>query len=176
MFHIESHTISYLRDPGMTGESRQGTDTPGVVMRPPRLYLAALAIGIAADAMMPGGSAFPAWLSFFVGALLMVGGVAIMALSMRGFSRAGTNVPTNRPATALVTTGLHRHSRNPIYVALTMIYAGIALAASSPTALVLLLPVLLIMRYGVIAREERYLAAKFGGDYRAYCACTRRWL
>jgi protein-S-isoprenylcysteine O-methyltransferase Ste14 len=40
----------------------------------------------------------------------------------------------------------------------------------------MLLPWAVVMRFGVIAREERYLERKFGEDYRAYCRRTRRWL
>lgn len=175
MIHAENHTLDFPAGSAMTDKPQQELDTPGVAVRPPRLYLGALAVGIVADTFAPG-TAFPVWLSFGVGAMMIVVGIAFLALSVRRFSRAGTNVPTNQPTTALVTDGLHRYSRNPIYVALTLIYVGIALAAASIFALILLVPVLLVMRYGVIAREERYLEGKFSDDYRAYKACTRRWL
>ena len=80
------------------------------------------------------------------------------------------------PSTTVVTTGLYRLSRNPIYLGLAALYLGLAFAANSGWAVILLLPILAVMRYGVIAREERYLEAKFGDDYRAYKARVRRWL
>jgi protein-S-isoprenylcysteine O-methyltransferase Ste14 len=95
---------------------------------------------------------------------------------LRQFERAGTNHGTHKPATALVTGGLNRFSRNPIYISLSLIYAGIALLANSAWALVLLVPLLIVMHYGVIVREERYLEMKFGEDYRRYKAAVRRWL
>ena len=61
-------------------------------------------------------------------------------------------------------------------MALTLIYVGIAVAAHSGWTLALLVPVLLIMRYGVIAREERYLERKFGSAYLDYKKRVRRWL
>jgi protein-S-isoprenylcysteine O-methyltransferase Ste14 len=99
-----------------------------------------------------------------------------MAAALGRFRRAGTPVCTNRPTTALVTVGIYRRTRNPMYVALTLLYAGIALAADSFWALALLAPLLLLMRYGVIAREERYLAREFGARYLEYRAAVRRWL
>ena len=78
--------------------------------------------------------------------------------------------------TALVTEGPFQFSRNPIYLALTLIYCGIGMAADSGWVLGLVVPVLAVMRYGVIAAEERYLEAKFGEAYRHYKGHVRRWL
>ena len=77
---------------------------------------------------------------------------------------------------ALVAEGPFRFSRNPIYVALTLIYCGIGVAADSGWVLGLAVPLLAVMRYGVIAPEERYLEAKFGDAYRDYKGRVRRWL
>jgi len=63
-----------------------------------------------------------------------------------------------------------------MYVALTLMYLGGAIAASSLWLLALLAPLLVLMRYGVVAREERYLEAKFGERYRTYRSRVRRWL
>jgi protein-S-isoprenylcysteine O-methyltransferase Ste14 len=85
-------------------------------------------------------------------------------------------VPSNQPVRALVTTGIHGWSRNPIYVGMLLLYAGIGTAARSPWVLILALPLVIILRYGVIAREETYLERRFGDAYRDYKARVRRWL
>ena len=90
--------------------------------------------------------------------------------------RAGTNIRPDLPTTALVTEGPFRFTRNPLYLGLTLMYAGIALLIPGTWPLLLLVPVLLVMRWGVIAREERYLERKFGEPYRAYLGRVRRWL
>jgi protein-S-isoprenylcysteine O-methyltransferase Ste14 len=77
---------------------------------------------------------------------------------------------------ALVTSGIHGWSRNPIYIGMFLLYAGIGLAARSPWVLILMLPLAVILRYGVIAREETYLERRFGDAYRDYQARVRRWL
>ncbi len=150
-------------------------DRPDVVARPPLIYLGALAVGTGIDLLWPVALLPEPW-PLPAGATLIGLGVIILILGVRGFSRAGTNVPTSLPATALVTGGVHGLSRNPLYVGLSLIYSGIAVMADSAWTLGLLPLVLVFMRYGVIAREEAYLEAKFGGDYRRYKAGVRRWL
>jgi protein-S-isoprenylcysteine O-methyltransferase Ste14 len=81
-----------------------------------------------------------------------------------------------QPTAALVTEGPFRYSRNPIYVALTLLYLGVALLINALWILLLVVPAVLVLRYGVIAREEAYLAWKFGDTYRQYTAQVRRWL
>ena len=99
-----------------------------------------------------------------------------MAAGARNFSRAATPVPSNQPVRALVTSGIHGWSRNPIYVGMFLLYAGIGTAARSPWVLILALPLVIILRYGVVAREETYLERRFGDAYRDYKARVRRWL
>lgn len=109
------------------------------------------------------------------GGLILIG-VAIVAACIRSFSRAATPVPSNRPARALVTTGIHGWSRNPIYVGMFLIYGGIGIAAVSPWIIILVLPLAITLRYGFVAREEAYLERRFGEAYRDYRARVRRWL
>lgn len=150
-------------------------DNPGVVARPPLIYLGFLALGFMLDAVWPAAFVTND-VQYPVGAVLIVAGVALTAMAIRQFRRAGTSVETSRPVNALVTNGLYRLSRNPIYIALSLIHAGIAIAADNAWALVSLIPVLIILHYGVILREERYLERKFGEEYRRYRGSVRRWL
>jgi protein-S-isoprenylcysteine O-methyltransferase Ste14 len=99
-----------------------------------------------------------------------------MAAGVLQFKRHGTPVPTDQPTTALVTTGVYGFSRNPLYLALTAIYLGIGLLLPSLLVLALVVPVLILMHYGVVVREEAYLERKFGEPYRAYKKRVRRWL
>jgi protein-S-isoprenylcysteine O-methyltransferase Ste14 len=91
-------------------------------------------------------------------------------------ARAGTSFRTERPTTAIVTAGPFRYSRNPIYVALTLLYLGIGMVLNALWVLLLIVPVIAVMQRGVIAREERYLERKFGDEYRRYQVRVRRWL
>jgi protein-S-isoprenylcysteine O-methyltransferase Ste14 len=134
--------------------------------------------GLALDRLLPLPLTFPevTLIRWTAGGGLILIGVAIMAAGVRNFSRAATPVPSNQPVRALVTTGIHGWSRNPIYVGMFLLYAGIGIAARSPWVVILALPLVIILRYGVVAREEAYLERRFGDAYRDYKARVRRWL
>ena len=154
------------------------TGTAGVIARPPLLFLTALLLGFVLDRLLPLPFAIPEadlvrWM--IVGSLILIG-VALAAAGMRNFSRAETPVPTYEPTRALVTTGIHGWTRNPIYLGLFLIYGGVGIGARSPWILILLLPLAFTIRYGVVGREEAYLERLFGDAYRAYKARVRRWL
>ena len=148
------------------------------MMRPPRLYLAGLLLGLALDRALPLPLDLPgtAPMKWIAGAGLILIGGAIFAAGVRNFSRAATPVPGNQPVCALVTPGIHGWSRNPIYVGMSLVYAGIGIAARSPWVFVLALPLAIVMRYVVVAREEAYLERHFGDAYRDYKKRVRRWL
>jgi protein-S-isoprenylcysteine O-methyltransferase Ste14 len=153
-------------------------ETAGVIARPPVLFLAAGLLGHAADRLQPVSFPVPAGdpLHRIISGSLIVIGLAIAFLGIRDFSSAETPVPTNQPTRALVTIGIHGWSRNPIYLGMFLIYGGVGVAAQSVWIVILALPLALIVRYGVVAREERYLEQRFGEGYRRYKARVRRWL
>jgi protein-S-isoprenylcysteine O-methyltransferase Ste14 len=154
-------------------------DHPGVIARPPRIAYLFLGLGATLGwlwplPLLPAGS--PAALRFGAGGALAALGLAVMTLAVRAFRHAGTNVETPKPAIALVTGGVYARSRNPMYVALVLLLAGIGVLADSSWLALLLLPYVAVLRFGVIAREERYLERKFGAPYGVYRARVRRWL
>jgi protein-S-isoprenylcysteine O-methyltransferase Ste14 len=164
----------------MASADQQASDAAvaGVIARPPFLYLTCLLLGLALDRVLPLPVALPeaVLIQWPAGGGLILIGVAIVAAGIRNFSHAATPVPSNQPVRALVTTGIHGWSRNPIYVGMFLLYAGIGLAARSPWVLILALPLAIALRYGVVAREEAYLEQRFGDTYRDYKARVRRWL
>jgi protein-S-isoprenylcysteine O-methyltransferase Ste14 len=160
------------------GQQATDTETARVIARPPFLFLACLILGFVLDRVLPAPFSLPeaALVRWMAGGVLIVLGVAIFAAGIRNFSRAATPVPSTRPVYTLVTTGIHGWSRNPIYVGMLLIYAGIGIAASSPWILILTLPLAITIRYGVVVREEVYLERRFGDAYRDYKVRVRRWL
>lgn len=158
-----------------------GTETAGVVARPPLLFLGALVLGFVLDHLVrlpfPIGRIGAAhWISAAVAGASIALGIAVFAAGIRGFTNAATPVQGTKPSLALVTSGIHGWSRNPIYVGMFLIYAGLGLVVRSPWILILVLPLAVIMRYGVVGREEAYLERRFGDAYRDYKARVRRWL
>jgi protein-S-isoprenylcysteine O-methyltransferase Ste14 len=164
----------------MSSASQRPSDAVAAsfITRPPLIYLACLLLGLALDRVLPLPLALPgtALMQWMAGGGVILIGVAIMAAGARNFSRATTPVRSNQPVRALVTTGIHGWSRNPIYIGMFLVYAGIGIAAGSPWILILVLPLAITVRYGVVAREEAYLERHFGDAYRDYKARVRRWL
>jgi protein-S-isoprenylcysteine O-methyltransferase Ste14 len=160
----------------MTEErSRTAADTAGVIAPPPLIYAGFLLAGLGLDRLWPTDPGLGAAGDWAGSALVLAGLAAVIACALR-FRAAGTAIEPYRPTSAIVTSGLYRLSRNPIYVALTAVYLGLALIDDNAWILILALPVLALMTWGVIAREERYLEGKFGEEYRSYKARVRRWL
>ena len=149
-------------------------DAPGVIALPPLIYLAGLAVGFGLEALLPSAD-LPDPLRW-LGVLLILAGVLLQGSFIRMFRRAGTNVDPTKPTTAIVTEGPYRITRNPGYLGFALVYAGIALLASALWPLLTLVAVLVVVDRGVIAREERYLEAKFGAEYTGYKRRVRRWL
>ncbi len=150
-------------------------DAPGVVAIPPFIYGAFLLLGLALDFLFPI-SVLPNGLQYAVGFPLIAASFAVAITAMQLFRKAGTNLDVRKPTTAVVAAGPFRFSRNPIYLSMTMLYIGIAIAADSLWILGLVLPVLMVMHFGVIRREERYLERKFGDEYLNYKRAVRRWI
>jgi protein-S-isoprenylcysteine O-methyltransferase Ste14 len=163
------------------GQEVTGNETAGVIARPPHLFLAALLLGFTLDHVFtlpfPISRIGPAhWISAVIAGCLILIGIAVFAAGIRNFSRAATPVQGTRPTRTLVTTGIHGWSRNPIYLGMFLVYGGIGLTVRSPWILILMLPLAITIRYGVVAREEGYLERRFGDTYREYKARVRRWL
>ena len=151
------------------------TDNPGVAARPPLLYGGAFVLVLVFDWFWPMpifGHAVALWPGF----VLVVLGVVIAAWGRRTMQAAGTNVNPALPTIAIVASGPFRFSRNPLYLALTLLYFGLALAFNTWWGIVVLIPLLIIMHRGVVLREERYLDQKFGETYRQYRFKVRRYL
>lgn len=154
------------------------TDYADVAVKPPLLFGGALALGYVLSLYFPlgPGLAQANALALTVGITFIALGFALAIRSVQMFRRAGTNVVPGEPATALVTAGPYRFTRNPIYVGFVLVYFGLSIVLTSMWVLLLLFPVLVILHRGVVKREEAYLERQFGDAYRAYKARVPRWL
>jgi protein-S-isoprenylcysteine O-methyltransferase Ste14 len=150
-------------------------DTSGVRVPPPLLYLGGFLAGIGLELAFPIESA-PLAVALLAGAIGFAVWLVLDGSAMSRFKQAGTSMVPMRPSTALVTSGPYRFTRNPMYVGMAFLYAGLAAATGVIWALATLPLVLLAVDRLVIAREEPYLERKFGGEYRAYKQRVRRWV
>lgn len=150
-------------------------DKAGVVAPPPVIYLGALVCGLLLNRRFPV-ALLPRRISRSLGWPLLSGGVLLIGWFEWAMLHAGTPANPYKPVSHIATDGPFRYTRNPAYLAMTMIYAGIASLANALWAILLLPVALLVIQRGVIEREEGYLERKFGEEYLRYKARVRRWI
>ena len=160
--------------PGL-GRGEEVKDSSGVIAPPPLIFAGGLVVGLLLGvAVQP--PALPVMLAWPVGGLLILAGLALGFSFISAFRRAQTPVDPRQATRTIVTTGAYRFTRNPAYLGMALIYTGIALATGGTWALITLIPTLVLVDRGVIAREERYLEQKFGAEYTTLKTRVRRWL
>jgi len=154
----------------------EATDTANVIIRPPIAWALAFLFGLGVDRLYPLPFVPAAVPRAWVGGGVVAAAVAFAVWAIVTFNRAGTRVETHKPTTAIVAHGPYALTRNPIYLAMFLGQMGLAIGFDSLWILAMLVPFYLVIRYGVVAREEAYLERKFGKVYLAYKSGTRRWL
>jgi protein-S-isoprenylcysteine O-methyltransferase Ste14 len=151
-------------------------DRSNAVIRPPVALALAILGGLVAERSIPLPFLPDYVPKAWAGAAVLAFGLALGAWAIATLRRAGTRVETTQPTTTVVTSGPYRFTRNPIYVGMLAVLIGLAIALNTVWLLVALVPFYLVIRFGVIAREEAYLERKFGETYRSYKSRVRRWL
>lgn len=154
----------------------ENAQTAQVLVRPPIAWAVAVIAGFVLDWLAPLAFVPEDWPAGLLGAVIFVLALVLAIWAIDTMTRAGTNVPTNRPTTAIVDGGPYRFTRNPIYLGMFGGVTGLGIAFDSLWLLAMLVPFALVIRYGVVAREEAYLERRFAGDYRSYRQRVRRWL
>jgi len=153
-------------------------DNPGVIAPPPLLALGAIVLGLALDWLLPAyvlRLLLSIELRIFFGVVLIGTGVGLGISAILTFRAAGTHVEPWKPSLAIVTGGVFRWLRNPMYVGILLSLAGLAILLASDWMLVMTIVLAPVLHYGVVMREERYLEAKFGEAYRSYKSRVSRY-
>ncbi|MFD1329400.1 methyltransferase family protein [Mycoplana ramosa] len=151
-------------------------DSSGAVIRPPIAWALAVIVGLTLNRLYPLPFLAAGVPAGWFGGIVFLGGAALLFWAATTFRRAGTQIQTTEPTTTIVDAGPYRYTRNPIYIGMFLGLIGLAVAFDSLWLVVLLVPFYLVIRYGVVAREEGYLERKFGDAYLAYKTRVRRWL
>ncbi|HEX5830034.1 MAG TPA: isoprenylcysteine carboxylmethyltransferase family protein [Gemmatimonadaceae bacterium] len=150
-------------------------DIAGVVAPPPLIVLAAIALGLLLHWLHPLALRPASWRPL-LGVLVALTGLVLIGLALATLRRARTPVEPWKPTRAIVHAGPYRASRNPIYLGFALVHLGVALAVNSLWLLVTLALAIVVLTWGVIRREERYLERRFGKEYTEYKARVRRWI
>lgn len=156
---------------------RDDADNANVRFPPPLIYIGGLVLGIFAGRMLNlPRLGIASNVRTMIGLAIIVIGAIVIFSGAGLFIRRRTAIIPHKPASRLVTTGIYRCTRNPMYLGIAIVYFGCAIVFDSLLALLLLPIVLLVIQIQVIAREEAYLERAFPEEYRSYRARVRRWL
>lgn len=155
--------------------ARSNLDNAGVIAPPPLIFGVPLAVALYENRSNPLAVLQPR-VAMFAGAGIVLVALGLMLAAVIQLRRARTTLMPYKPTTAIVERWPYSFSRNPIYLAMAMAYAGVAIFFNTLWPFLLLPLVMLVMQRGVIEREERYLEQKFGSDYVDYKLRVRRWL
>jgi protein-S-isoprenylcysteine O-methyltransferase Ste14 len=150
-------------------------DNPGVIAFPPLIWLvnAVLSLLVHLFIQLP---IMKYSISLVCGMVFIILAPTLALSALRTMKAAGTNVHPSEPALTLVRGGPFRFTRNPMYLALCLVQIALGFFLDDWITLLFVVPVALILHYGVILREERYLTAKFGEPYLQYKSEVRRWI
>jgi protein-S-isoprenylcysteine O-methyltransferase Ste14 len=151
------------------------SERAGVVAPAPVFFVIASAVGAAIEWLRPSTLLAQPY-ALIVGAMLIAISIALVAAVLIQMARAKTSFDANKPTSALITSGVFRVCRNPTYLSLALLQAGLAFAFQSLWLLLLVVPAVALTHWGVVLREERYLKHKFGAGYQQYAHQVRRWL
>ena len=160
----------------MNTVTNASADNPGVIAFPPLIWLV--------------GAVISALVHFFVvhlpivsnyrvalvcGIVLVIVAPTLALSALLTFKRAGTNVDPAKPALTIARGGPYRFTRNPMYLALCLLQVALGFFLNDWITLLFVVPLVLILHFGVVLREERYLTAKFGEPYLQLKRDVRRW-
>jgi len=148
-----------------------------LLVPPPLVALACAGMMWGVVSLWPGSQLAVPNLSA-VGYVLIAGGLAIDLVSIVAFRKARTTVTPLAPekASSLVTGGLYRFTRNPMYLGMLLILMGIAVLLGSPINVAILGVFIAYITAFQIKPEETLLEQNFGEVYRQYKQSVRRWL
>ena len=152
-------------------------DRPAIIAPPPLLVLACIAAGFIAARFkplpfFPG----PASVRVAISIVLFLAPVVIVFVARRELIKHKEHPNPYKPTSAIVSSGIYRFSRNPIYIAFLIVVLATATAANNAWLLVSIVLAFVLLQFGVVRAEERYLSGKFGAEYDEYRRRVRRWV
>lgn len=150
---------------------------PGVYVPPPIIYIAIFLLSFWLQALKPLSQT---WLQalwcIILGWIFIAAAALLSSMAIIHFLKTGNTVVTIKAATSLQTSAIYSFSRNPMYLSLLLLYAGLAFLVGNSWSFILIILLILIINGYVIRREESYLSQRFGEAYTAYRKQTRRWI
>ncbi len=157
-------------------DSTTAKDNPGVIAFPPLIWLVSAVMSALLHFVFPCRMIARHRLSLSLGIIFVVIAPSLALWALRVMKGAGTNVDPAKPALTIVRSGPFKFTRNPMYLALCLLQLALGFFLNDWLTLLFVIPLALILNYGVILREERYLEAKFGEQYLVLKREVGRWI
>ena len=151
-------------------------DHPKIVAFPPLLWLIGAVVSVLVHYFVFSIRILPEPLAMILGIICLLIGPSLALPALFAMRAAGTHANPAMPALLIVRSGPYRFTRNPMYLALCLVQAGIGFLLNDWITLLFVVPLALVLHFGVILPEERYLEAKFGEQYLALKRKVRRWI
>jgi protein-S-isoprenylcysteine O-methyltransferase Ste14 len=152
-------------------------DKANVIMLPPFIILIPLVVGVLLHYLVLKLQMINTHsLGHMIGWPLVVLGVLLMFWSVKTMRGSGEDEDVRTPTHSIVKSGPYKYTRNPIYLSFVITYLGLTLIINTWWLLIFLPIAVLVIHFGVILREEKYLKVKLGDQYQAYLEKVTRWL
>lgn len=154
---------------------KDNKDNPGVKIPPPIIFLGIGIVAVLINSIIPLCINGPSWF-FYIG-------LAVLLISFLGFGymiqfykKHETEIEPNKTTSKIITSGLYRYSRNPVYIISSLGLISFGFIFDTYWPIFAFLPALIIVYYTAIRKEEKYLEEKFGEEYLNYKKKVRRWI
>ena len=157
-------------------EADTSSDNPGVIAFPPLIWLVGAVISALVHFFVIQLPIMRYRICLVCGIVVVILAPALALSALVAMKTGGTNVDPAKPALTIVRGGPFRFTRNPMYLALCLLQVALGFFLNDWITLLFVVPLALILHYGVILREERYLTAKFGEPYLQLKRDVRRWI
>ncbi len=152
------------------------TDCPNTIHWPPILYVVVLTVAWGLHRWWPTPPLIPPPYPALLGVPLLVVGLAVGVAALLRFRADDTPFDPTASASTLVTGGIYRFTRNPMYLGALVAFTGLGLWLQNGWLLASMPVLIIALRQLAVVREEAYLERRFGQSYQDYKARVRRWI
>ena len=143
---------------------------------PPLLPLLCFIIGVALHLTIWRVQPLPQIWNLVIGITIVLCAISIAISSFRSFKKRGESLAIHIPTQNLVSHGIYKISRNPVYLSFIIVAIGLGCIINSLAVVLSVIPSFAVLNWYTIPKEERYLRRKLGEEYKDYCRRVRRWL
>jgi protein-S-isoprenylcysteine O-methyltransferase Ste14 len=156
-------------------EKEINNDNPGVIIPPPIIFIGFGLLGVLLNYLNPLTIAGPSWL-VYLGVLILIASFLGFGYMINFFKKNETEIEPSKTTSKIITSGLYKYSRNPVYIILCAGPIGLGFIFMTYWSMLAFIPALIVIYFTAVKKEEQYLEKKFGQEYLDYKKKVRRWI